>query len=400
MRFTKRTWAEIDLDALTYNIEEIKNKIPKNQKKMGVLKGDAYGHGDGFIGRKLQNAGFDWFSVSNIQEGISLRNEKISKPILVLGYSPIESTHFLHEYNLTQCVMGLDYGEILQKQGEKLNHVFNIHIKLDTGMNRIGFQCEDEFFNQSVEEIKEICSMKNLNITGIFTHYAVADSFSEKDIEFTNLQTTRFHKMINTLKKIGIDVGITHTSNSAGAISNYLDNKKHLDMCRLGVVLYGMLPSKDFENLISLKPLMTLKTTIGFIKQVKAGTSLSYGLTYTTEKDCVIATIPIGYADGYSRRLSNNGHMLVGGKLAPIVGRICMDQMMLDITGIDNVNIGDEVVVFGFQNGIHLPVEDLADSLETINYEITCIITKRVPRVYYENSKIIGIVDHIIHRYE
>lgn len=400
MEFIKRTWAEIDLDALTYNIEQIKNKIPENQKIMGILKGDAYGHGDGFIGRKLQDAGFSWFGVSNIEEGMSLREEKITTPILVLGYSPIEFTHCLQKYDLTQCVMGLDYGKMLQKQGELLNCIFKVHIKLDTGMSRIGFQCDDDFFEQSLKEITEISNMKNLEITGIFTHYAVADSFSDEDKKFTNLQLNRFQKMVNTLKERGIEVGITHSSNSASTISGINEKESELDMCRVGIITYGLLPSKECEGLISLKPLMTLKTNIGFIKNVKSGTSISYGLTYATDKDCVIATIPIGYADGYSRKMSNNGYMLVGGKLAPIVGRICMDQMMLDITHIKDVEIGDEVVVFGSQKGVDLPVEELANSLGTINYEITSIITKRVPRVYYENQEIIGIVDHIIRRYK
>lgn len=395
MKFLKRTWAEIDLDALKYNINKIKNKIPKNQKLMGILKSDAYGHGDGFIGRKLQEFGFDWFGVSNIHEAISLRNEKIIKPILILGYSPVDSTLYLQKYNLTQCVMGFDYAKMLQEQGEKLNCIFDIHIKLDTGMNRIGFQCDDEFIQQSLDEIKSISSMKNLNITGIFTHYAVADSFDTKDVLFTQLQYDRFINMLNKLKEYNIDVGITHSSNSAATISNH-NNSNTLDMCRLGIILYGILPSNEYDNIISLKPIMSLKTSVGFIKKVKANTSISYGLTYVTKRDSVIATVPIGYADGYSRQLSNKGHMLISGQFAPVVGRVCMDQIMLDITDIKNVSIGDEVVVFGFQNNVLLPIDDLAKNMNTISYEVTCIITKRVPRVYYENGKIIGSIDYIV----
>lgn len=392
MNFLKRTWAEINLDALTHNINEIKSKIPKNQKIMGILKSDAYGHGDGFIGRKLQDLGFDSFGVSNINEAISLRNEKITKPILILGYSPIDSVSYINKYDLTQCVMGIDYAKMLQSKGEILNCTFNIHIKIDTGMNRLGFQCTKDLLSQSLKEIIEISNMKNLKITGIFTHYAVSDSFDTKDIEFTNLQYKSFMGMVSKLNENNVDIGVTHASNSAFAISNK-NYEKNIDMCRLGIILYGILPSKEFKSILDLKPIMTLKTSIGFIKKVEANSAISYGLTHTLDKESIIATVPIGYADGYSRQLSNRGHMLINGKLAPVVGRVCMDQIMIDITNIDNVNIGDEVIVFGDNQ---LSVDDIAKSLNTISYEIICGITRRVPRVYYENEKIVGIVDYLI----
>lgn len=397
MDFIRRTWAEIDLDALDYNIQNIRSKMQDGQKVMGVVKADAYGHGDGFVSRKLQEAGFDWFGVSNIEEAMSLRTEGIIKPILVLGYTPVECVKIMAEQKITQALIGKEYCDALQAAAEKAGVVVEGHIKLDTGMTRIGFQTDDENFAESLQDIVAVSKMPNIHITGIFTHHAVADAYQGDNPAFTDMQFTHFMKMIDALQAENVDVGLRHCANSATIISY---PEKQLDMCRCGIITYGMLPSDECEGRIDLKPLMTLKTTIGLVKKVKAGAQLSYGRTYTAKTDRVIATVPIGYADGYSRNLSNEAKMLVHGKLVPVVGRVCMDQTMLDVTDVPDVKMGDEVIVFGRQGDAVLPVENLAAQLNTINYEITCMVTKRVPRVYMQGGKIVGIVDHILHQYK
>lgn len=397
MDFIRRTWAEIDLDALDYNIKSIKSKMKDGQKVMGIVKADCYGHGDGFIARKLQEAGFDWFGVSNIEEGMSLRNEGIERPILVLGYTPVDCASIMAEQKITQALIGMEYCRALQDAAAKAGVVVDGHIKLDTGMTRVGFQTDEENFEESLKEIEEVSKMPNIRITGIFTHHAVADAYQGDNPAFTDMQFTRFTKMTDALQAAGVDVGLRHCANSATIISY---PEKHMDMCRSGIITYGMLPSGECEGRIDLKPLMTLKTSIGLVKHVKAGSQLSYGRTYTAETDRIIATIPIGYADGYNRNLSNKARMLVNGKFAPVVGRVCMDQCMIDVTDIPGVKMGDEVVVFGKQGDQCLPIEELADMLGTINYELTCVVTKRVPRVYLEGGKIVGIVDHVLHQYK
>ncbi len=397
MDFIKRTWAEIDLDALDYNIKNIRSKMKDGEKIMGIVKADCYGHGDGFISRKLEAAGFDWFGVSNIEEGMSLRTEGITKPILVLGYTPVDCANLMAEHKITQALIGMEYCEALQAEAAKAGVVVDGHIKLDTGMTRVGFQTDDENFEESLKEIIAVSKMPNIHITGIFTHHAVADAYKGDNPSFTDMQFTRFMKMIDTLKAEGVDVGLRHCANSATIISY---PEKHLDMCRSGIITYGMLPSDECEGRIDLKPLMTLKTSIGLVKKVKAGSQLSYGRTYTAETDRVIATVPIGYADGYNRNLSNQARMLVHGQFVPVVGRVCMDQTMIDVTDVPDVKMGDEVVVFGKQGDNVLPIEELAEKLHTINYELTCVVTKRVPRVYLQDGKIVGVVDHVLHQYK
>ncbi len=393
MDFIKRTWAEIDLDALKYNVQSIKKKIKAGQLIMGIVKADAYGHGDGFIARTLEKCGFDWFGVSNVEEAVSLRNEKITKPILVLGYTPVSCTALMAEQKITQALISMEYCEALQEAAAKAGVVIDGHIKLDTGMGRIGFQTDEKHFAQSLADIVAVSNMPNIHITGIFTHHAVADAYEEDNPDFTEMQFNRFTQMVAELKKAGVDVGIRHCANSATIIS-YPD--KHLDMCRSGIITYGMLPSKECAGKIELKPLMTVKTVVGLVKTVEAGTQLSYGRTYTTDKECVIATVPIGYADGYNRSLSNCARMLVNGQYAPVVGRICMDQCMIDVTGIPDVKMGDEVVVFGKQGDKCIPIEEIADMLGTINYEIASVLTKRASRIYKENGQIVGIVNYIL----
>ena len=397
MDFVKRTWAEIDLDALEYNIKNIKASLKGEQILMGVVKADAYGHGDGMIAKKLVQNGFSWFGVSNIEEGISLRRQGITQPILVLGYTPAECAKMLFDEKITQAILSLEYAEALHAEAEKAGVVIEGHIKLDTGMTRVGFQCDEENFEASLESIHKVFSFKNIAVKGTFTHHAVADTYSGDCPQFTQMQFDRFQKMIKACRQKGLDMGICHCANSATTIGHA---EKQLDMVRSGIITYGLLPSEECVGKIDLKPLMTLKTNIALVKKVKAGSQISYGRTYTAQTDRIIATVPIGYADGYNRNLSNKARMLVKGKFAPVVGRVCMDQTMIDVTDIPDVKMGDEVVVFGKQGDAVLPVEELAGILNTINYEIPCVITKRVPRIYYQGGKVVGVVNHVMHRYE
>ena len=397
MEFVKRTWAEIDLDALEYNIKNIKASLKGEHLLMGVVKADAYGHGDGMIAKKLAENGFSWFGVSNIEEGISLRRQGITQPILVLGYTPVECAKMLSDEKITQAILSLEYAKALNTEAEKAGVVIEGHIKLDTGMTRVGFQCDEENFETSLQSIQTVFSLKNIHVAGTFTHHAVADTYSGDCPQFTQMQFDRFQKMIKACQQKGLNMGICHCANSATTISY---PEKQLDMVRSGIITYGLLPSDECQGRIDLKPLMTLKTTIALVKKVKAGSQISYGRTYTAQTDRIIATVPIGYADGYNRNLSNKARMLVNGKFAPVVGRVCMDQTMIDVTDIPDVKMGDEVVVFGRQKDAVLPVEELANILQTINYEIPCVITKRVPRVYYQGGKLVGVVNHVMHRYE
>ena len=397
MDFIKRTWAEIDLDALDYNIKSIKSKMAPEHKVMGIVKADAYGHGDGFVARKLQAGGFDWFGVSNIEEGMSLRNEGITKPILVLGYIPASCVEILCQMSITNAIVGIEHARSLQEAAAAANVVVEGHIKLDTGMTRVGFQTDDADFEQSLKDIIEVSKMPNVKITGIFTHHAVADSYTGDHPDFTKMQFDRFDKMVKALQDAGVNVGIRHCANSATTIAY---PERHIDMCRSGIITYGMLPSGECEGMIDLKPLMTVKSTIGLVKKVPAGSQLSYGRTYTAETERIIATVPIGYADGYNRALSNKANMIVKGQYAPVVGRVCMDQLMIDVTDIPGVKMGDEVIVVGTDGDKHVTFDDLAAILGTINYELPCVLTKRVPRVYKENGEIVGVVDHILHQYK
>lgn len=398
MDFIKRTWAEIDLNALDFTTKSIKSKLKENELVMGIVKADAYGHGDGFVARRLQDVhGYDWFGVSNIEEAISLRRERIVKPILILGYTPISATPLMKEYNLTQALIGMEFANALQAEAEKAGIVVDVHIKLDTGMSRVGFPVNEDFFEQSISDMIAVSKMPNLRIGGIFTHFAVADGYQGDNPEFTEKQFARYNKTITALVEAGVSVGICHCANSAATIAY---PEKHLAMCRPGIISYGLIPSDECIGMAEVQPVMSLKTSIGLVKKIKAGSQVSYGRTYTAPEDRVIATIPLGYADGFPRCLSNKGRMLVGGQFVPIIGRVCMDQIMLDVTDVPNVKMGDEVVVFGRQGDNAIYVEELAEMAGTITHEIVCGIAKRVPRVYIDGGNVVGIVNHVMHRYE
>lgn len=389
MDFIRRTWAEVDMDVLAENLQNIRGKVG-DKLLMGIVKADAYGHGDIAVAKCMEEQGFNWFGVSNIEEAIALRNGGIEKPILILGYTPIAATKYLAQFHLIQTVVSAEFAEALQGEAEKLGVIVDVHIKLDTGMTRVGFQTNDDNFAESKVDILTIGKMKNLQIKGVFTHFAVADAYSDTHKDFTTMQYDRITKMIAEVEAEGLDLGIHHCANSAGIIAY---GERHLDMCRSGIISYGMLPSGECAGMIDIKPIMTWKSSIAMVKKVAIGSEISYGRTYKAETDRLIATVPIGYADGYSRKLSSQGKMLVGGVLVPVVGRVCMDQLMLDVTDVPNVKMGDEVIVMGNEG---FTVDDMAAMLETINYEITCVVGKRVPRIYMKDGKPVGMMNMII----
>lgn len=362
MDFLKRTWAEINIPALLHNYNLIKAKA-KNQKILPVVKADAYGHGEIAVTKALMGTGADGFCVSNLSEATVLRENGIDLPILILGYTPPECVSKLVDFNITQAVFSLDYAKELSRNVTGKN--VNVHIKIDTGMGRIGFANKDD--------IPEVYSLNGLTITGVFTHFSVADSTESDDIAYTDRQYEIFTKTVNNLKERGFDTGLVHCLNSASIINS---DKYKSDACRPGIILYGLLPSKDV-TLEDIKPVMTLKSVVSMVKTINKGDALSYGRTFVAEKQMNVATISAGYGDGYPRLLSNNGEVILHGKRAKILGNICMDQFIIDVTDIDNVKIGDEVILFGEE----ITADEIAKQCQTIGYEITCGITQRVPRV-------------------
>ncbi len=372
MKFLHRTWAEIDIDALIHNFKIIKSET-ENALIMAVVKADAYGHSVKDIAPVLQANGADYFAVSNIDEAIALRKIGITMPILILGYTPVNMAAELSINDIIQCVYSPEYAKALSDSAEKFGVEIKIHIKLDTGMSRIGFDCRDSSIKGINDAIKA-AKLPSFIFEGIFTHFAVSDRSTDNEDGFTLEQYDRFNKGIEAFKSAELDSPLCHCCNSAAFC---LDNDKHLDICRPGIILYGLTPSADLELKEDFIPVMTVKSVVSMVKTVCAGDTVSYGRTFKAEKDMKIATVTAGYADGYPRALSNKGYVIINGKRANIIGRVCMDQMCVDVSDIEDVNQGDEVILFGKE----LPVEVLADMCNTINYEIVCGISPRVPRI-------------------
>lgn len=391
--FLRRSWAVVDLDCIDYNIRSIKAKLRPGCMIMGVVKADAYGHGDKYIADELVRLGVNWFAVSNLNEAMSLRTQGIYHPILILGTTPPNKAKELCEYNITQAVFSLEYARKLQQQAQHAGVTVACHIKVDTGMGRIGFEAEQDL-RQAVEEIAEVCQFPNLRCDGIFTHFSSADEYNEESIAYTRRQYELFMQTCDELQRLGVHFAIRHCCNSGGIV-NYPEY--HLDMVRAGILIYGLVPDKACEDKIDLKPAMQLHSVISMVKDVKAGAKLSYGRTFTADHDMRIATVPIGYADGYHRSLSNRGRMLVNGQFANIVGRVCMDQLMLDVTGVPDLSDGEQITIVGEENGKRITMKEIAAMTDTVHYEVMCVIGKRVPRVYRRNGKDIGVVDYVRH---
>ncbi|MDP4179978.1 MAG: alanine racemase [Bacillota bacterium] len=383
-----RAWAEVDLDAIAHNIREIRRITNKKSEIMGVVKADAYGHGVMEVVRELLENGATCLAVSMLDEAIQLRKNNIDVPILILSYTDPVRVADIIKYNVTQAVFSHDLARALSEEAVRQKRNVKIHIKIDTGMTRVGFMPG----YSAIKNVMEISKLPRIIIEGLFTHFASAD---EKDKSYTNMQFERFMGICSELNRIGVYIPIKHVANSA-AIMEF--PHMHLNMVRPGIIQYGMYPSNEVDTQkINLKPAMTLKANVILVKEVENNTCISYGRTYTTNRVSKIATIPIGYADGYTRLLSNKGKVLINGEFAPIVGRICMDQCLVDVSDLKSeVRTGDEVVLFGKQGENEITVDEIASSIGTINYEIVCIIGKRIPRVYLKGGEIQKVLNYLI----
>lgn len=380
----QRIYAEVNLDAICHNIQNAMKKVGPDTKIMAIIKTDAYGHGAVPIARALSEIGCYAFGVATVPEAVQLRKAGIENPILILGYVFPADYDALIENNIMHAVFQYETAKALSDKAVSLGKTVTIHIKLDTGMGRIGMQPTEE----SVQEIQRIAALPNLEINGIFTHFACAD---EKDKTSCNLQKKKYLDFIRRLDEVGVKIPIKHMCNSAGIIE-FDDN--FLNMARSGIMTYGLYPSNEVDkSKLELHPALQLKSHVAFVKTVDAGFTVSYGSTYTTTGKTVIATIPVGYGDGYPRALSNKGKVLIHGQFAPIIGRVCMDQFMVDVTNIPNVNQGDEVTIIGHDGDNCITVEDVADNAYSFKYEFCCGINKRVPRVYIRNGEVSEIVD-------
>lgn len=366
--------AEIDLKAIAHNVRELRRIADPDSRLMAVVKANGYGHGSVAIARCALNNGAEVLGVARIDEAIILRNEGIDAPILIFGYTPPPFYKEILKFDLTQTAYSLQTAESLSAFALLHKSKIRIHIKIDTGMGRLGILPDS---GSALREVESIVRLTGLEPEGIFTHFSMADS---SDKSFSRRQFEIFMEFINSLKKKGIEFGVRHAANSAGIIDM---PETHLDMVRAGIAMYGLYPSEEVKKeKASLMPAMTVKSMIIHLKDVPAGFKVSYGATYETKKPTTIATVPVGYADGYSRLLSSHGYMLVCGERAPIAGRICMDLTMLDVGDIPGVKTGDEIVIFGKQGCSAVTVDEVASISGTINYEIVSSLTERVKRVY------------------
>lgn len=388
-RTTKRTWVEIDLDAIVHNYQLVKKRVAPGCRVLAVIKADAYGHGAVEVAQALAQDGADYFAVSSIEEALELRQAKIGTPLLILGYTDAEMAPLLARRQITQTVTGLEHAGALNRAAKKAGVRLRVHIKVDTGMARLGLDCRSEAqIRRSAAEIRAIMALENLYVEGIFTHFAVADTPSS---DFTKAQFAHFKQLLALLEKEQIYIPIRHCCNSAAILR---ESEMHLDMVRMGIILYGLSPDHDGMDdfLTGFYPALSVRSVVAQVKRLEPGDTVSYGRIFTADRPMRIATVPIGYADGYIRRLSNRARMLLHGKPAPQIGRICMDQCMIDISEIDGVRPGDIVTIVGRDGGEEVPVGELAGLLETIDYEFVCSLSRRMPRIYYRNQKESGYV--------
>lgn len=390
--YLKRTWAEIDLDCISHNVKSIRSLLAPDCKLLGVVKADAYGHGDKTVALQMQQDGVDWFGISNVEEGVGLREAGITGPILIFGATPVEWVETLAKYRITQALFSPEYAVQLSQAAVEARVQVDVHVKVDTGMTRIGFPCTGGI-DKAAEQIAAACCLPHLHPTGIFTHFAVSDELSDGSVEYTERQFSQFMAVVEALEQRGITFPLRHCCNSAGVISY---PQMHLDMVRPGIICYGLKPSNELRRDLDLRQAMSLKSIISMVKEIPEGTTVSYGRKFTSARPSRIATVPIGYADGYNRMLGGRAYALVRGKKAPVVGRVCMDQIMLDVTDIPGVQDGDVVTLLGRDGqGNEIDINEVGALCGTIGYEVVCLIGKRVPRVYLKDGKQVGVVDYI-----
>lgn len=389
----KRTWVEIDLDALAENYRQVRSCVNTKTKLCCIIKADAYGHGAVPVGQELEKLHADYFGVSNLEEALQLRNAGIVRPILVLGYTPTSHARTLAEENIAQCVYSLEYARKLSAEAESAGVQVKVHLKIDTGMNRIGFAFQMIDKTESFDEILEVCKLPAFTFEGLFTHFAVADEGMQGYV-FTQQQYSCFKELVEALGREGIHFPICHCANSA-ALLDY--PQIHMDMVRPGIILYGLYPSGKLRSHLSLSPVLSLKSVVSHVKTIAPGETVSYGRIYKADSPRKVITIPVGYADGYPRILGERGAtVLVGGKRCPIIGRVCMDQLMADATALKQVQPGDIVTLIGKDGGEEILADEVGRFEDTINYEVVCDIGKRVPRVYIKGGKVESVMSQLV----
>ncbi len=378
-------WVDINLDHIAYNVGQFRRMMAPKTKIMAVVKADGYGHGAVMIGKAALAAGAESLAVTFVEEGICLRQAGIDAPILLLGYTdPVQFANLL-QYKLTPTVFDLPAATDFSTQALAAGVAFPLHLEVDTGMGRVGLLPEE-----AAVVTEQIAGLSALRIKGVFTHLASAE---DEDQSYTEEQLNKFKLIIETLKAKNISLPLIHVANSAAALNN---SGAHYDLVRLGLALYGYYPAPALSKCgIALKPALTFKSRVVMVKNLPPGSCISYGCTYKTSSVELIATVPIGYADGYSRLLSNKGEVLIRGCRAPVVGRVCMDHLMVNVTHVPGVKRGDEVVLYGKQGTEQVSVEEMAARVGTINYELLCAIGKRVPRFYYKENRLVAIRDFI-----
>lgn len=380
---TSRFYAKIELDNIGKNVSGVRNKISPETMIMAVIKADAYGHGAVQVASYLENK-IDWFGVSNVDEALELRSSGTKKNILVLGAIMQGDYEAIVSNDITATIFDYERASKLSEEAIKQNKTAKVHIKIDTGMSRIGFPANEE----SANIILSISKLPNITVEGMFSHLAMADS-ADKSSAYT--QKSSFDSFTNLLESKGLNIKIKHLYNSAGIME--MDNV--YDMVRMGIMLYGYYPSDEMDVNYKLYPALELISHVSHVKQVKKGTGISYGHTFIAERDMKIATVPVGYADGYPRCLSNKGQVLINGHRCNILGRICMDQFMIDVTDLEEVTVGDKVILVGNSGSETITVEDIANDSYSFNYEFICGISRRVPRVYYDNGKLIEKISYL-----
>ncbi len=367
------TWIEVNLDAIKHNIKQVRRELSSDTKIMAVVKAGGYGHGAVQVAKAAVKTGVDCLGVATVSEGIKLRKADVKAEILILGTLATNQIEEVFEYDLTPTI----YSYQMAKNLSAFQKELKIHIKIDTGMGRIGLLPKE-----ARKEIIRISELPYIEIEGLFTHFAKSDT----DLAYTQKQIDQFNQIIDFLKEKGLDIPLIHSSNSA-AIINY--PQAHYDLVRMGIILYGLYPDPSLEGKLDLLPALSWKAKIVNLKKVEAGRGISYGSTYITQKATQVGTLPVGYHDGYWRGLSGKTEVLIKGQRAEVIGTICMDQMMVDLTGID-VSIGDQVVLIGQSGEEEITATDLATKVNTINYEVISRIAPRVPRIFYQNQEVVA----------
>ena len=375
-------WAEIDLDHVAHNIREFRRITPQHTQLMAIVKADGYGHGAVKVAKAALEAGASRLAIAFLEEGIGLRRQKLTAPILILGVSAPGTEQAVLEHDLTPTIFSVDSAQRFSTAATALGKTVRFHLKLDTGMGRIGLRPE-----QLQEFLDALHSLPNLEMEGVFSHFSKAD---EKEKTYTQMQLGRYHECLNMIQEAGFHPTFRHLANSAGTMETPI---AHFDLARIGISLYGFYPSEEVDpTTVDLRPVMRWKTRIAHLKTLPPGERVSYGGMFTAQRPTLVATLPLGYADGFRRRLwTKTWHVLVKGQRAPIIGKICMDMFMVDVTDIDDVAVGDEVVLIGQQGEERITADEMATALETINYEITCLVGKRVPRIYMKQGKALAV---------